>query len=218
MNTFAGRSRTFFAGSFIQFVLTRFVAGLLIIAPIYLAALLLLKVASTIVDLVRPLSKVFPEWMPRAEALSFLIAVIFCFGIGVAVSTSMGRSIWERIEKALFQKIPGYALFRSLTQQMAGKTQEKTWKPALAEIEEALVPAFIIEELEDGRFTVFVPSAPTPLAGAIYILTANRVHPLNVPFAEALKTVLRWGSGSRELVAAMEQSEQTELTSSSTTQ
>ena len=32
----------------------------------------------------------------------------------------------------------------------------------LAEIEEALVPAFIIEELADGRYTVFVPSVPTP--------------------------------------------------------
>jgi hypothetical protein len=47
------------------------------------------------------------------------------------------------------------------------------WKPALAEIEEALVPAFIIEELEDGRFTVFVPSGATPFAGAVYILNSQ---------------------------------------------
>ena len=77
------------------------------------------------------------------------------------------------------------------------------WKPALAEIEEALVPAFIIEELEDGRFTVFVPSGATPFAGAVYILAAERVHPLDVPFTEALKSISRWGSGSKELVAAM---------------
>ena len=32
------------------------------------------------------------------------------------------------------------------------------WKPVLAEIEDALVPAFIVEELDDERFTVFVPS------------------------------------------------------------
>jgi hypothetical protein len=43
-------------------------------------------------------------------------------------------------------------LFRSLTQQLAGKTQDNGWKPALEEIEQALVPAFIIEE-QDGRFT-----------------------------------------------------------------
>jgi uncharacterized membrane protein len=73
------------------------------------------------------------------------------------------------------------------------------------EVEEALVPAFIIEELGDGRFTVFVPSIPTPLAGAVYILTAERVHPLNVPFTQAIKTISRWGSGSKDLVAAMEE-------------
>jgi uncharacterized membrane protein len=77
------------------------------------------------------------------------------------------------------------------------------WQPALVEIEEALVPEFIIEELEDGRYTVFVPSVPTPLAGAIYILSRERVHPLNVPFTQAVQAVSRWESGSKELVAAM---------------
>ena len=51
---------------------------------------------------------------------------------------------------------------------------------------------------------VFVPSIPTPLAGAVYILDRKRVHPLDVPFTEALKAVSRWGSGAKDLVAAME--------------
>ena len=88
-------------------------------------------------------------------------------------------------------------------QQLAGSHQEQVWKPALAEIEEALVPAFIIEEFDDGRFTVFVPSAPTPLSGSIYILTPERVHPVDVPFTQAIQTVSRWGAGAQELVAAM---------------
>lgn len=87
---------------------------------------------------------------------------------------------------------------------MAGEGSETVWKPALAEIEDALVPAFIIEEFEDGRYTVFVPSIPTPFAGAVYVLDRKRVHPLDVPFTEALKAVSRWGSGAKDLVAAME--------------
>ena len=66
-----------------------------------------------------------------------------------------------------------------------------------------LVPGFIIEEHADGRFTVFVPSVPTPLAGAVYVLTPERVHPLDIPFTQAIKPVSRWGSGCEELVAAM---------------
>ena len=129
---------------------------------------------------------------------------MICFLIGVAVRTLAGRMGRERIERGFFERIPGYALFRGLTQQVAGKSRENIWKPALAEIEEALVPAFIIEEFEDGRYTVFVPSIPTPLAGAVYILDRRRVHPLDVPFTDALKTVSRWGASAKDLVVAME--------------
>ena len=69
---------------------------------------------------------------------------------------------------------------------------------------EGLAPAFIIEELDDGRYTVFVPSIPTPFAGAVYVLDRERVFPLDVPFTDAIKVVSRWGSGAKDLVAAME--------------
>ena len=94
-------------------------------------------------------------------------------------------------------------MFRGLTQRMAGKADKDVWQPALVEIEDALVPAFIIEEHNDGRFTVFVPSVPTPFAGAVYILSRPRVHPVDVPFKQALQSISRWGSGSKDLVAAM---------------
>jgi uncharacterized membrane protein len=186
-----------------KFIVSAFVGGLLVVIPIYLSALLLLKAMQSLVGLVRPLAAILPEWFPAENVLALLLVVTICFLIGVAVRTPAGRVARERIEKSLFDRVPGYALFRSLTQQLAGKGQEKVWKPALAEIEEALVPAFTIEELDDGRFTVFVPSVPTPLSGAVYILDRERVHPLDVPFTQAIKTVSRWGSGSGELVAAM---------------
>jgi uncharacterized membrane protein len=185
------------------FVVSAFFAGLLIFVPIYLSVLLLLKAMQSVVNLVKPFAMLLPEWFPAEHVLSLLLVLIVCFLIGAAVRTPAGRAMRERIEKSLFERIPGYALFRSLTQRMAGRDEENVWKPALAEIEEALVPAFIIEELEDGRFTVFVPSVPTPFAGAVYVLTPDRVHPVDVPFTHALQSISRWGSGSKELVAAM---------------
>src|SRR5205085_9219319 len=110
------------------------------------------------------------------------------------------------IEKSVFERIPGYALFRSLALQMAGQSRGSTWKAALFQSDEALIPAFIIEELDDGRYTVFVPSIPTPFAGAVYVLDRERVHPVDVPFTDAVKVVSRWGSGAKDLVAAMEKS------------
>ncbi len=189
-----------------EFLVSRFVAGLLIITPIYLAALLLLKAMKSLARLVRPLAALLPKWLPADHILSLLLVLVVCFLIGLAVRTPIGRTGWERIENSLFRRIPGYELFRAFTQRLGGEARDQTWKPALAEIEEALVPAFIVEELKNGRFAVFVPAVPTPLTGAIYILTPERVHLLNIPLAHAIKVVSQWGLGCRDLIAAMETS------------
>jgi uncharacterized membrane protein len=179
-------------------------AGLLVIVPVYLCVLLLLKAMQSLGALVRPLARLIPEWLPAEGLLSLLLVLLVCLVVGALMRTWGGRALRDWVEHAFLEKLPGYTLFRSLTLRVAGKSDEVAWKPALAEIEEALVPAFIIEELADGRYTVFVPSVPTPLAGAVYVLTRERVHPVNIGFTQAIKVVSRWGAGCSAFVAAME--------------
>ena len=186
-----------------EFFTSTLVGGLLIVVPVYLAVLLLLKGMKSVGGLVRPFTALLPEWMPAERFLSLVIVLAICFLVGLAVRTRSGRAARERLEIVFFGKLPGYGLIRSLTQRMAGDSDETAWTPALIELEEALVPGFVIEPLDDGRFTVFVPSVPTPLAGAVYVLNPERVHILDVPFTQAVRSISRWGSGSRELVAAM---------------
>jgi uncharacterized membrane protein len=187
-----------------RYLLGGLVAGFIIIVPLYLSILLLLKAISSVRGLVKPVALLLPDWLPGEDLMAFLLVLILCLVVGMIVRTTAGRAVRERIERSLFERIPGYALLRSLTQRLVGEDRESVWKPALVEIEEALVPAFIIEEFDDGRYTVFVPSVPTPLAGAVYILERRRVHPLDVPFTQAIKVISRWGQGSKELVTAME--------------
>ena len=186
-----------------EFVTSTLVGGLLIVVPAYLAVLLLLKGMKSAATLVRPFAALLPDWVPAENLFSLLLVLIICFIVGVAVRTRSGRAVRERMEVALFGRLPGYGLIKSLTQRLAGDSEESAWTPALVELEDALVPAFIIETLDDGRFTVFVPSVPTPLAGAVYVLPPARVHILDVPFTQAIRSVSRWGSGSGDLVAAM---------------
>ena len=187
-----------------RYLLGGLVTGFIVIVPLYLSILLLLKAMGSIRGLVKPVSLLIPDWLPGEDLMAFLLVLILCLVVGIIVRTTAGRAVRERIERSLFERIPGYALLRSLTQRLVGEDRENVWKPALVEIEEALVPAFIIEEFDDGRYTVFVPSVPTPLAGAVYILERRRVHPIDVPFTQAIKVISRWGQGSKELVTAME--------------
>jgi uncharacterized membrane protein len=186
-----------------EFLVNTLVGGLLIVLPIYLTVLVVLKGMQSLAAVVRPLAMLLPAWLPAENLLSLALVLVVCFLIGVAVRTRVGGILRQWMDRAVFERLPGYGLFRSLTQRLAGEGRENVWKPALVEIEEALVPAFIIEEVADDRFTVFVPSVPTPLAGAVYILSRERVHPLDVSFTQAIKSISRWGSGSKDLVAAM---------------
>jgi len=192
-----------------EFVTSTLVGGLFVVVPVYLAILLLLKGMKSAGTLVRPFAAMLPDWVPAETFFSLLLVLAFCFLVGAAVRTRSGRAIRERMEVIFFERLPGYGLLRSLTQRLAGDTDQEAWQPALVEIEDALVPGFIIEELDDGRFTIFVPSVPTPFAGAVYVLSPERVHGLDVPFTQAIQSISRWGSGSKALVAAMRKRELT---------
>jgi uncharacterized membrane protein len=183
------------------------IRGLLIVIPVYLAILLLLKGMKSVAKLVQPFTALLPDWVPAEKLLSLLLVLAICAVIGATVGTRIGRGVRAWLERSVFERIPGYGVIRSLTRQMSGISRENTWTAALVEIEDALVPGFIIEEFEDGRYTVFVPSIPTPFAGAVYVLDRKRVHPVDVPFTDAVRVISRWGSGAKNLVAAMERRE-----------
>ena len=84
----------------------------------------------------------------------------------------------------------------SPARQLAGEKAEQLFQPAL-------VSAFIVEKHSDGQFTMFVSSSPTPMAGAIYILQPERVHPVDLPLRKAMVCVTKWGAGAAEMRAAM---------------
>ena len=107
-----------------EFVVSALIGGLLVVAPVYLAVLLLLKAMQSLAGLMRPFAMLLPAWFPAENALALLRVVVVCFLIGVVIRTPVGRSTRERLEKAFFERLPGYALFRSLTQRLAVKSQD----------------------------------------------------------------------------------------------
>jgi uncharacterized membrane protein len=191
---------------FRDFLTTALVGGVLIVVPSYLAILLALKGVKSLGRLARPLAILSPVgWSQTAEtALALLMMCIICLATGVAVLTRPGRAVRERIERSVLAKMPAYVLVRDLTQQLAGQGRENAWKPAVAEMGAGLVLAFIIEELEDGRYTVFIPGVPSPVRGSVYVLARERVRPLEASFAQTVHALSRWGSGVGKLVAELE--------------
>ena len=187
-----------------EFAASTLLGGALVVLPLYLAILLVLKAVQSMTVLIQPLVQLLPEAIAHDKAFAVIALLALCFVVGAVIRTEAGKSLRNWLERSVLARIPGYTTVRSLTRRLAGAEEGTAWQPALVEIEDGLVPGFIIERLGDGRCTVFVPSVPTPFAGAVYVLDGQRVHPLDVPMTQAMKAISRWGAGSAELVAAME--------------
>ncbi len=69
-------------------------------------------------------------------------------------------------------------------------------KPALVSIEGGWQIGYLLEPLENGWVTVFLPQAPTPMSGTVMYLPADRVRPLDIPMAKAMSIVKHIGVGS----------------------
>ena len=192
-----------------QFVKMTMIGGLVVILPVALIVLLLMKAMTEVQKVLQPIASLLPEAVILPKVMALLIVIGGCFLTGLVLNTRIGRQVYQVGERQVLERIPGYTLLRSLSQQFSGQEEEVSFSVALVEIEEALVPAFLVEEHEDGSFTVFVPSSPTPTVGALYILPWARVHPVNVPFVTAVKCLTRWGVGAGELLQAMRHSSTT---------
>ena len=188
-----------------EFIKSTLISGVLVILPFGLAAIILLK----IVDMIRPLATTLISWMPHGLRFPTLIAslvlLLVCLAVGLLAQTRAGRGAGTSLESIILNRIPGYSMVRSITRRIGNIEESERFAPALAEIEDSLVPAFVVEEHADGRYTVFVPSAPTPGVGAIYIMARERVHIVDLPFLKTVKCVSSWGVGSVELLKSMRQ-------------
>ena len=186
-----------------EFTRTALIGGVLVVLPVYLSVLLLAKAIAGIVGLVAPITHGLPATLQFPELIAMLLLVAVCFVCGIAVRTGPGLRAKNVLERAVLEKIPGYALIRGLAGRVVGKADEQAFTVVLAEIEDALVPAFLVEDCGEDHCAIFVPSVPTPAAGAIYIIAKTRVHPVDVPFTQAVSVISKWGAGSGALLARM---------------
>jgi uncharacterized membrane protein len=184
------------------FLKATLLGGALFVLPAWLAVLLVAKVLGQLERLLKPVISYLPESIDHPRIIAILLLLVACFFVGLVIRTTIGARLQRFAEKRVLEKLPGYTMVRGFAGQLTALEKTEGFQPVLVEIEEALAPAFLIEEYAGERCTVFVPSVPTPMAGAIYIIARSRVHPLNVPVTAVLNCISKWGAGGNRLVAA----------------
>jgi len=190
--------------SSLSFFKSTILGGLLVIVPLFLVYLLLAEAVETLIAIVEPVVEMFPgDWALSAFQARFLalgILVGLCFLTGLATRTRKGIDTGHWMERTVLHRVPGYKMARTLTKQFAGSEDASNFAPAVMRFgEEDLVLAYIIEEHENGYFTLLLPGSPVGTAGGLRYVPGDRVTRLKVPLGQVFNCVTQYGIGSGPL-------------------
>ena len=190
-----------------EFTKTTLVGGVLVILPVYVTILLLAKAVKGLLALPDAGTAQLPAAVQFRQLAAALLLIAVCFVVGLVVRTGPGLRAKNAFEHSVLEQLPGYTFLRGLARRLTGRSDEQMLQPALVEIEDALVPALIVEEAR-GRFV----HRPGPLGADAHgrqpLHPAGQpLHPVDLPFAKAISVFSKWGTGAGEYVRAMRQAE-----------
>ena len=180
------------------------VSGFLILLPFLLAYLLIGGFYDLTVLLTAPLQDVLPRFgllspTGRQLALLGLLFLIFVL-IGIVKDSGPARRLGGWIEREYFNRFPPYRIVRDITRQLGGE-ELKSMKPALLDLGSGIrTVAFIVEELEGGRLTVYRPLTSLPTMGTLQIVDSDRLEPLDTAFMDAVGWYFNWGADTQAIL------------------
>jgi len=186
-----------------EFLRATIVGGVLFLVPIVILAGIIGKAFGFFHEFMAELTKAVPAaavgGIPLPRILAVVALVLFCFMAGLFAKTKLAQKMVEWLESVILSKIPGYSFMKSTGASMIGVEGMKKSDVVLARIEDAWQIAFLIERMREGQVAVFVPGAPSPWSGSVYLMTEDRIKPLDVSRAAALQCIKGLGTGSGEL-------------------
>ncbi len=191
-------------GNLLKMLGRKFISGFLSLLPFLLAYLLIGGFYDLVVLLTTPLQEVIPRFgmlSPTGRQLAILgfLFLIFVL-IGMLNDSRPARRLGGWIEREYLNRFPPYRIVRDITRQLGGE-ELRSMKPALLDLGPGVrTVAFIVEELEGDRLTVYQPLTSLPTMGTLKIVDSDKVHPLDTAFMDAAGWYFNWGADTQAVL------------------
>jgi uncharacterized membrane protein len=184
-----------------EFIKTTALGGLVLIVPIAVMGVAIGYLINLLISANKAISELLPYDIFGHPAVAVAAAVctviLICFAAGLLLRTGLGAHLASWLDNLLTEYIPMFGMIKSLTRKFTGK-EALAFTPAEVDLygSDARMIAFVIEELPDDRYAVFVPSAPALTVGNVFVLPATSVTLLDKSAKVAIDAVTQWGSGA----------------------
>lgn len=193
-----------------RFVITTILGGLVVVLPITLFVFIIRLLFNLVIGLIRPLSSILGfsesvnEWLINILVIVGILLLFFL--IGLVVRTEIGQKLFRRVEEQWLAPLPFYGVLRETVQQLFSRDRMPFSQVALVDPYGSgmLMTGFVTDELPNGFFTVFVPTAPNPTNGFIFHVKPDQIHFVDIKSEDALRSVISLGIGSRKLFEALD--------------
>ena len=187
-----------------DFVKAMLIGGILFFIPLIILIVILQKAFQVAAVLVIPIIKLLNVthiFGIGTEIIISIVMILFILYLGGLISkTSRAKKAVKKIEDALLSKVPGYEMIKNMGESFIGFEGNTSISTVMVRIEDAWQYGFLIEEIEGEQYAVYVPGAPNPMSGSVYILEKTRIKKTNIPLKAAMKSLRGLGAGSNELL------------------
>ncbi|MBO9583324.1 MAG: DUF502 domain-containing protein [Flavobacterium sp.] len=188
----------------LKIIKATFLGGILFLAPLILLLVLFEKgyhiVQKITVPIVSSLPRVKFMGFALQEIIAVTIIIIICFAAGLLARTVYAKKLIQKIEDNVLSLVPGYAFIKNMNESIMGFESKEDLKVIMVPTDAGWQFAFLIEQINDNEFTVFIPDAPNPWSGSVVFVEKKDIREIEITQKQALACIRKLGYGSKELL------------------
>jgi uncharacterized membrane protein len=192
----------------VDFLLTTLIGGAVFLVPVgvvlyigYQAVLIMMLVAEPLAGWIN-VDSVAGIAVANLIALAAVIAI--CFVAGLLARHTIAGPMVKKLDSLLIS-VPGYSMIRGIKSGFEGEEQS-TMRPVLLTLGSAQRIGLEVQQLDDGRSMIYLPSSPSTWSGITQVLPADQITYIDVPVTKVMELTEKFGHGVDEVLAKTETS------------
>ena len=191
--------------SILGFLKAVILGGLLVVLPLTAFWLLISELFNLVVALAMPIAEVLPESLTARPRFPILLAIgligLTSLIAGLLVRSSLMRRFGGWVEVTILAPLPLFRGVKNLIHGMLGASNGDSFRPVLYTSTPGQADiAYLVEDLGDGRVVIMLPFCPTPMAGTIKIVSADKIERIPARLGDATRVLSQWGVGTAGLL------------------
>lgn len=181
-----------------------FLGGIFFLVPLVLVVMVAEKALRILDRIVEPMTRRLEDWKVGGvafhEILAVLLLLLICLGAGLVAKTNAAKKLVQGVETRILVHLPGYEVMKSILGDLSIDAPDKDkLKVVLAQTDAGWQLAFLIEQVNEQLFVIFIPNAPNLYNGSVVFAEKDKIRIIDITRKEAIRTIRRMGAGSSKL-------------------